>query len=315
MDKSVLLAIIIIALICMVLYLKLNIDFILVILTFGIVSTELIDKDNNMSVEPKRITINTSKSINTIGGKESVDKISGKEHSNKLTYTIFAQEPSLDIDILKHKLVNWQEKKGPVVHFAYGNGMRGLKDKFYKQLCELKNFLNGKKYFADKGELWKNVTGDFMPKTSTSFANLKLPCIVKPIGGFAQQGIKIVNTMEEIKDIDTSNVIISEMVSNPMMWTELNDDKEECLYKFHIRVYLALYVVDGITKVYLNKYARVLTAGAPYTEYSKKQDKKQDKKLDKKQDKKLDKKQDKKLDNDEDKKQDKKQDKKLDNEI
>ena len=260
MNNETLLAILIIILLCIIVYLKLEIDFNLdfpVILLTGCILTMAycLDSHKNKTILGGGLyKIKNRKYIKKAGKDTLID--------TSLTYSIFAQDPSLDIDVLKNKLSKWQEKNAYNVHFAYGNNMRELKDKFYNQICELKNFLDGKKYFADKGQLWRNVAGDFMPKTNTSFDGLKFPCIVKPLGSYGQRGIIIIPDIDASKKIDVKDAIVSELIDDPMLWYETSD--KNYAYKFHIRVYLALYAVSGITKVYLNPYARIMTAAKPY---------------------------------------------------
>ena len=114
-------------------------------------------------------------------------------------------------------------------------------------------------YFVNKGILWRTICADFIPKTNYTFDGLSPPYIIKPIDSYGQEGIVISYDKNDIKDNDKDNVIVSELINNPMLWYE--DDKA---YKFHLRVYLAVYVSEGISRVFLNKYTKILTASKPY---------------------------------------------------
>ena len=192
----------------------------------------------------------------------AVNGSGGLEHSrliNDLTSAGFkqvannAQQVHVSWGELNYKL----HPKG-VYDTAFRNQQAALKAALGGQIQDITDKMNlygTMRMYNPEGLRYLPATRPIRNVSNVAFNEI---LIAKPKGGFLSQGIELITNDAELQAFRTKTkdeAIVSAYLTNPLLVDGL---------KFHLRVYLLLYVNQGYYRAYMHNEVDVLTAAEPY---------------------------------------------------
>lgn len=195
--------------------------------------------------------------------------------SNHLTYYVVppedpsgANDLAIIDEVFEHKfgftrLTSLSLDRAPLLIYSEpGSMIRGFGKSFNNATAAIKSALDNRDVICDKTLLHRHVDGKFLPEESqlleTAVIRSGQVLICKQRGSSQQQGVRVVTSESELDKakLDFGRGIVQSYITNPLT----SRGK-----KFHLRCYLCVTVVDGISRSY---YAadcnKMLTSSRPY---------------------------------------------------